>query len=80
MAWQEQVPGGFGEMDCEFAVHPMDKQRAQEAIKAAKASGASKADFEKEVVWHCYKQVTAPGALQPHVLQQVKRLNQLWGT
>jgi hypothetical protein len=36
MEWQKLVPACFGNQDCIFAVHPMDEQRAKEAIKAAK--------------------------------------------
>lgn len=65
-------------MDVIFANHPLDKQRALDAIRDAKAAGASRDDFEKEMVWHIYKTVTAPGALQDHVAKQVATLHQLW--
>jgi hypothetical protein len=39
----------FGNQDVIFAVHPMDGKRAKEAIKEAKAAGASRDDFEKEI-------------------------------
>ena len=53
---QEQVPGAFGVTDGRFGVHPNDQKRAKGAISAAKAAGATwEEDFEKEVVYHCYK-------------------------
>jgi hypothetical protein len=78
MEWQKLVSACFGNQDCIFAVHPMDEQRAKEAIKAAKAAGASRDDFEKEMVWHMYKKVTAEGLLQSHIKEQVARLHRMW--
>jgi hypothetical protein len=79
MSWQKQVPGSFGIQDVIFGVHPADEQRAKAAIKAAKAAGASFEDFEKEVVWHCYKNFTAPGMQQDHITKQVASARKLWG-
>lgn len=78
MSWQDTVSGGFGAVDCILAGHPLDEQRAKETIKAAKAAGAIFDDYEKEIVWHCYKNVTAPGALQGHIADQVKTARKLW--
>lgn len=74
MLWKQMVARGFGIADCIFAVHPSDKQDA----KAAKAAGASFEDFEKEMVWHIYKQVTAPGMLQDHIAKQVATAKKMW--
>ena len=79
MSWQQRVPGAFGCQDVIFAVHPSDENRAKEAIKDAKAAGATFPDFEKEVVWHCYQNVTAPGMLQEHIADQVASAKKLWG-
>jgi hypothetical protein len=79
MAWQDRVPACFGDQDLIFAVHPMDEQRAKDAIKEAKAAGAARDDFEKEMVWHIYKNVTAEGYLQTHIKEQVGRLHKMWG-
>jgi hypothetical protein len=42
----------------------LDAERAREAIKEAKAAGASFADFKKTTVRHCYNQIRAKGMLQ----------------
>lgn len=78
MSWQDDVAGGFGTQDIIFGGHPLDEQRAKQAIKAAKDAGATRDDFEKEMVWHIYKNVTAPGALQPHIQEQVGRMRKIW--
>ncbi|MGC0947141.1 hypothetical protein WKH55_22215 [Pantoea agglomerans] len=78
MPWKQIVARGFGIADCIFAVHPSDKQDAKAAIAAAKAAGASFEDFEKEMVWHIYKQVTATGMLQDHIAKQVATAKKMW--
>lgn len=78
MPWKQKVASGFGDMDCIFAGHPSDKQDAQAAIAAAKAAGASFDDFEKEMVWHIYKNVTAAGMLQNHIMKQVATAKKMW--
>ncbi|MBW9429152.1 hypothetical protein FHC77_00025 [Atlantibacter hermannii] len=78
MPWIQMVARGFGIADCIFAGHPIDKQNAKAAIDAAKAAGASFEDFEKEMVWHIYKHVTAPGVLQNHIAKQVATAKKMW--
>lgn len=78
MSWKQMVARGFGIADCIFAGHPSDKQDAKAAIAAAKAAGASFEDFEKEMVWHIYKHVTAPGMLQDHIAKQVATAKKMW--
>lgn len=78
MPWKQMVATGFGIADCIFAGHPSDKQAAKAAITAAQAAGASFEDFEKEMVWHIYKQVTGPGMLQDHIAKQVATAKKMW--
>ncbi len=78
MPWSQMVARGFGIADCIFAGHPIDKQNAKAAITAAKAAGANFEDFEKEMVWHIYKQVKAPGMLQDHIAKQVATAKKMW--
>jgi Ribbon-helix-helix domain len=77
--WRKLIPGCFGMMDANFAIHPADTERAKQAIATAKEAGATFEDFEKEIVWYCYKEVTAPDLLQKHVAKQVTRAKRLWG-
>jgi hypothetical protein len=55
MGWRDRVPACFGDQDLVFASDPTDEERAKKAIREAKAAGASRDDFEKEMVWHIYK-------------------------
>jgi hypothetical protein len=77
-SWQDKVAGGFGNQDVIFANHPLDEKRAKEAIKEARESGASREDFEKEMVWHIYQHVKAVDFLGPHIHDQIKRLHKMW--
>jgi hypothetical protein len=77
--WQKLIPGCFGQMDVNFGVHPLDKARAKEAIKTAQAAGATFEEFEREVVWHCYREYKAPGMQQEHIAKQVSRAKRMWG-
>lgn len=78
MPWKNKVAGGFGSGDCFFAGHPSDEQRAKDAIADAKEAGASFSDFEKEMVWHIYKNFKAPGLQQEHIEKQVSVAKKLW--
>ena len=51
MGWRDRVPAYFGNQDLVFASHLTDEERAKKAIREAKAAGASRDDFEKEMVW-----------------------------
>jgi hypothetical protein len=77
--WQDKISGCFGCEDCIFAGYHNDEKCAKDTIKAAKSAGATFEEFEKEVVWHCYKKVTASGMLQDHIQKQVAKLKKLWG-
>lgn len=78
MPWKQKVAGGFGSADVIYAGHAADEQRAKEAIKDAKTAGASFEDFEKEIVWHVYRKLTAPGMQQTHIEEQVAQAKKLW--
>jgi hypothetical protein len=78
MDWKQKVPGCFGLTDVEFGLHPTDRVRAELAIKAAQGSGAGFDDFEKEVVWHCYKHFHDAGRHSDHTAKQVAAARQLW--
>jgi hypothetical protein len=76
---EKKVPSSFGIADVIFAGHPSEEKQAKEAIKEAKNAGATFEDFEKEMVWHCYRKFTAPEMLQEHLKKQVARAKKLWG-
>ena len=65
-------------MDVEFALHPSDAARGKAAIKEAREAGVTFDDYEKEIVWHCHRNYTAPGRQQAHIAKQVARAQKLW--
>jgi hypothetical protein len=77
-AWQEMIPGTFGSQDRIFAGHPLDEGRAKEAIKAAKAAGATREDFEKELLWDVYKHVKNREVFWGLVDKQNAKLKKMW--
>jgi hypothetical protein len=79
MDWKQKIPGCFGLVDGEFAVHPADRGRAEAAIKAAQACGANFDELEKEIVWHCYKHLGGADAHTDYTIKQVSIARQLWG-
>ncbi|HFF1498561.1 TPA: hypothetical protein ACGBBZ_004803 [Escherichia coli] len=78
MSWKQKVARGFGDIDCIFAVHPLDHKDAQEAMSAAKAAGATFQDFEKEMVWHIYRKMPNSPGLHSHIKEQVATAKQMW--
>ena len=47
-SWKKSLAGGFAFMTAPFAVHPYDKQRANEAVRLAKLAGVTEAQFIEE--------------------------------
>lgn len=43
--WQRQLAGGFAFQNAPFAVHPLDRDRAKEAVALAKSDDISKEQF-----------------------------------
>jgi hypothetical protein len=74
----DMISGCFGENDRIFAGHPMDEKRAKEAIKAAKAAGATMTEFEKELLWDVYTHVKSHEVFWELVTNQNKRLKKMW--
>ena len=77
--WQDMIDSCFGENDRVFAGHPLDEKRAKEAIKAAKAAGATMTDIEKELLWDVYRHVKNHDVFWELVDKQNKRLKKMWG-
>jgi hypothetical protein len=76
--WEDMISGCFGENDRIFAGHPLDEKRAREAVKAAKAAGATITDFEKELLWDVYTHVKNHDVFWELVDKQNKKLKKMW--
>ena len=49
MDWKKLIPGCFGAVDCIFAMHPLDHQRAQELLVAAIKQKVSASEYRKAI-------------------------------
>jgi hypothetical protein len=49
MAWKDQIAGSFGFGTAPFANNRLDQGLAEEAIRSAKAEGATREEFAKEI-------------------------------
>ena len=55
MTWKDQIAGSFGFGIAPFAANRLDQDRAREAIKTAKAEGASREEFAKAIALYACK-------------------------
>jgi hypothetical protein len=78
MAWRDRIAGCFGVADAKFALHPADEDRARDAIREAKADGATRDDFEKELLWYVYQRVRHHNGFWKLVDSQKKTLDHIW--
>ena len=61
-----------------FAGHLPTQRSARDVIKRAMADGATRDDFEKELVWHLYKNVPNPEYRNERFKETAKRLDKMW--
>ena len=78
MTWEDMIPSCFGVTDGIFASHPSDEQQAKDAIAIAHKAGATRDDFEKEMLWHLYKNVKHRELFLELADNQVKKLDKMW--
>ncbi len=78
MPWKNNIINTFGADDMVFAKHPSDVKSAKQVISEAKAANATFEDFEKEIVWHLYKNHTESDMSLDHIKKQVERAKKFW--
>ena len=78
MTWEDMIPSCFGATDGIFASHPSDEQQAKDAIAMAQKVGATRDDFEKEMLWYLYKNVKHRETFLELADNQVKKLDKMW--
>lgn len=76
--WRQLVPACFGKADKEFAIHPEDEHRARKAVSAAKKAGASRDDFQKEMILFLDNNVSDQFVHSMFATKQTKKLHKLW--
>jgi hypothetical protein len=76
--WREQIAGAFGFGTAPFAMHQSDADLAKAAIRAAKAEGATREDFAREIALYARKYVSSEGILRERLRQDSATLDKLW--
>lgn len=78
MSWREQIAGAFGFGTAPFALHREDQDLAKAAIRAAKAEGATRDEFAREIALYARKYISSEGALRERLRQDSATLDKLW--
>jgi hypothetical protein len=78
MSWREQIAGAFGFGTAPFAAHRSDQDVAREAIKAAKAQGATREEFAQEIALYARKYISSESVLRERLRQDSAALDRLW--
>jgi hypothetical protein len=78
MAWKDQIAGSFGFGTAPFASYALDQDLAEEAIKAAKAEGATRDEFAHEIAMYPRKYIKSEQVLRERLREDSARLDELW--
>ena len=78
MAWKDQIAGSFGFGTAPFASNRLDQDLAEEAIRSAKAEGATREEFAKEIATYPRKYIKSEQVLRDRLREDSARLDKLW--
>ena len=78
MTWRDHIAGAFGFGTAAFAVHRSDQQLAKAAIRAAKAEGATRAEFAQEIALYARRYISSESVLRQRLRQDAAVLDKLW--
>lgn len=78
MAWKDLISGSFGFGTAPFAAYRPDQDYADRAIKAAKAEGATRAEFAEEIAAYRRKYIKSDQVLRERVREDSATLDKLW--
>lgn len=78
MAWKDQIAGSFGFGTAPFADNELDQSFAEEAIKSAKAEGATREEFAKEIATYPRRYIKSEQVLRERLREDSARLDKLW--
>jgi hypothetical protein len=78
MAWKDQIAGSFGFGTAPFASYALDQDLAEEAIKVAKAEGATRDEFAHEIAMYPRKYIKSEQVLRERLREDSARLDELW--
>jgi hypothetical protein len=78
MAWTDLIAGCFGFGTAPFATNGPDHARAKQAIKAAKAEKATRAQFADMIAMYPRKYIKSEQVLRERTREDSARLEKLW--
>jgi hypothetical protein len=78
MSWKDQIAGAFGFGTAPFAIHRSDEELARAAIKSAKAEGATREEFAKEIALYARKTISSETVLRDRLRQDSAAFDKLW--
>jgi hypothetical protein len=78
MAWKDQIAGSFGFGTAPFAAYRSDQDFAEQAIKAAKAEGATREEFAREIAAYRRRYVKGEQVLRECISADSAKLDKLW--
>ncbi len=78
MAWTDLIAGCFGYGTAPFASNGPDQDCAKEAIRAAKAEGASRVEFARMIGTYPRKYIKSEHLLRQRLKEDGERLEKLW--
>ena len=78
MSWTDLIAGCFGFGTAPFASNPPDQEYAKQAIRAAKAEGATRADFARTIATYPRRYIKSEHLLRERLKEDGQRLEKLW--
>ncbi len=78
LAWTDLIAACFGFGTAPFASNRPDLDCAKQAIRAAKAEGASRAEFAKMIAMYPRRYIKSEHLLRERLREDGNRLEQLW--
>ncbi len=78
MVWTDLIAGCFGFGTAPFASNRPDRDWAKEAIRAAKAEGASRVEFAQIIATYPRKYIRSEHLLRQRLREDGERLEELW--
>lgn len=78
MAWIDLIAGCFGYGTAPFASNPPDQDCAKEAIRVAKAEGATRAEFAHMISLYPRRYIKSEHVLRNRLREDSLRFEKLW--
>jgi hypothetical protein len=78
MAWKDQIAGSFGFGTASFAAYRPDQEFAEQAIDEAKAEGATREEFGRELAAFRRRYIKSEQVLRECISADSVKLDKLW--